>query len=400
MTKKIAALGMVLAASALAQPRFVVGACTHFGQGKGVLAANLSLIKQAGIGAIRDDMSWGAIEREKGQYAMPVAWDEFVNRAVAEGIQPLLIFAYGNRFYDNRDKPTSDEAIEAYARYAEFVARHFKGKVRMYEVWNEWDIKIGGTTPGTADAYAKLLKAVYPRIKKIDPEITVLGGCPTSGGIRKGWLDQMLANEVIGSLDAVSIHTYNFSEAGRGRTPEAWAEFVAKAADAVHKQPGGQSVPIYVTEMGWPTHTGKGGSTPEQSAAYLARMMLLGRTMPYLKGVWWYDFQDDGWRADDKENNFGLVRPDLTPKPSYDAMASISGLVSQAEFVGRLETASPEIWALKFRTPNGEETIAIWSEGAEAKTLSIRGRSLRRTVEAGEKPILVTGEDLELAAAR
>ena len=122
--------------------------------------------------------------------------------------------------------------------------------------------------------------------------------------------------------------------------------------------------------------------------------------MPYLKGVWWYDFQDDGWRADDKENNFGLVRPDLTPKPSYDAMASISGLVSQAEFVGRLETASPEIWALKFRTPNGEETIAIWSEGAEAKTLSIRGRSLRRTVEAGEKPILVTGEDLELAAAR
>lgn len=420
---RAAAAVLLLTAAATGQPRFVVGVCTHFQQGKGILAENLSLIRQAGAASIRDDISWGGIERQKGQYAMPAAWDEFVNRAVASGLQPLLVLDYGNRLYDNGDKPLSDEAIEAYARYAEFVVRHFQGKVRLYEVWNEWDIKIGGTTPGTAEAYAKLLKVVYPRLKKIDPTITVFGGCPTSGGIRRGWLDRMLASDVLNSLDAVSIHTYNFSEPGRGRTPEAWAEFVAAAAASVHKQPGGKDVPVYVTEMGWPTHTGKGSTPPEQSAAYLARMLLLARSMPYLKGAWWYDFQDDGWKPDDKENNFGMVRPDLTPKPSYYALASLAKLVFGGEFVAKLETQSPDLWALKFRMPDGTETLALWTEGAEPKSVVITttpqsrkpirmtevGRqSVERawgsrdqiTVMVGENPVLLTGEKLELASPR
>jgi hypothetical protein len=423
---KLVSATLFFAATAAAQPPFIVGVCTHFAQGKGILPANLSLIRQAGAGAIRDDFSWGAVERQKGQYAIPPAWDEFVNRTLDAHIEPLLIFAYGNRLYDNGNKPQSDEAIEAYTRYAEFVVRHFKGKVRMYEVWNEWDIKIGGTDPGTAEAYAKLLKAVYPRIKKIDPTITVLGGCPTSGGIRKGWLDRFLASDVLGSLDAVSIHTYNYSEPGRGRTPEAWAEFVAAAAASVHAAKGGKNVPLYVTEMGWPTHTGKAGTTPEQSAAYLARLFLLARTLPSLKGVWWYDFQDDGWKADDRENNFGTVRPDFTPKPSYYALKTIARLAAQAEFVARLETSSPDLWALKFRLPDGTDTLALWSEAPDAKPVEILTKAQRRTpvqieetgrpaverpwgtrnspdrigVIAGENPVLVTGRNLELAPPR
>ena len=429
----VAAWTALFAATLAAQPRFVVGVCTHFAQGKGILEANLSLVRQAGAGAIRDDMSWSAIERQQGQYAMPEAWDEFVNRALAAGIQPLLMLGYGNRLYDNHDKPRSDEAIEAYTRYAEFVVRHFKGRVRMYEVWNEWDISIGGTTPGTAEDYAKLLKAVYPRVKKIDPGITVLGGCPTSGGIKKGWLDRMLASDVLGSLDAVSIHTYNYSGQGRARTPEAWADFASAAAASVQRQSGGREVPIYVTEMGWPTHTGPRGTPPEQSAAYLARMFLLARTMPYLKGVWWYDFQDDGWKADYNENNFGLVRPDLTPKPSYYALAGISTLAARGEFVAKLQTQSPDLWALKFRMPDGKETLALWNEAPEAMPVVIATRARERTsvriVEAGrspverpwglrdwagkppaellpdrisvvvgENPVMVTGENLELIA--
>jgi hypothetical protein len=366
-----------------AQPTFVVGVCTHFSQGKGSLDANLSLIRQAGVGAIRDDISWGAVERVKGQYAMPAAYDEFVNHAVDAGLQPLLIFDYGNRFYDNGDKPLSADAVEGFARYAEFVVGHFKGKVRMYEVWNEWDIKIGGTSPGTAEDYAKLLKVVYPRIKKIDPEITVLGGCPTSGGIRKGWLERMLASDVLGSLDAVSIHTYNYSERERGRTPEAWAEFVAAAEASIRQHSGGRDVPLYVTEMGWPTHSGPRGTTPAQSAAYLARMFLLARTMPYLKGVWWYDFQDDGWKADYNEHNFGIVRPNLAAKASYYALAGIAKLVSEGQFVERVETPFPDVWALKFRELDGKETIALWNEGSEARTVG--------GITVGEHPILMSG---------
>jgi hypothetical protein len=90
-------------------------------------------------------------------------------------------------------------------------------------------------------------------------------------------------------------------------------------------------------------------------------MYLLSRTMPFMKGIWWYDFQDDGWRATYNENNFGVVRPDLTPKPSYFSLASIAGLVADAEFVSRVDTGDPDVYVLKFRPKKGAEVWAVWS---------------------------------------
>ena len=126
-----------------AEDAFVIGACTHFSQGKGILDRNLERIKQAGIASIRDEVGWGAVEREKGKLAMPEQFDSYVRRAAAQGVNVLLILDYGNRFYDDGDRPRSPEAIEGFCRYAEFVVRHFGKAVRLYEIWNEWDISIG-----------------------------------------------------------------------------------------------------------------------------------------------------------------------------------------------------------------------------------------------------------------
>ena len=62
---------------------FVVGACTHFSQGKGILDRNLDRIKQAGIASIRDEVGWGAVEREKGKLVMPEQFDTYVRRTAA-----------------------------------------------------------------------------------------------------------------------------------------------------------------------------------------------------------------------------------------------------------------------------------------------------------------------------
>ena len=84
-----------------------------------------------------------SVEREKGKLAMPEQFDTYVRKAAAEGLNVLLILDYANRFYDDGDRPRSPEAIEGFCRYAEFVVRHFGKDVRMYEIWNEWDIGIG-----------------------------------------------------------------------------------------------------------------------------------------------------------------------------------------------------------------------------------------------------------------
>jgi hypothetical protein len=361
---------------------FIVGVCTHFSQGKGYLPGNLDLIKQAGVRSIRDEAGWRAVEREKGRLVMPAYADEYVEQAVKLGLEPMIILDYGNTLYEGGDKVTTPEAIEAFVRYSEFMVMHFKGKVRHWEIWNEYDISIGSRSPGTADDYVRLIQAVYPRIKKVDPAIIVYGTAVTGGGVRNGWLERVMQLGGLKFMDVVSIHTYNYSNSGRERTPEAWAEWMQQVQSMLQKYSGGKPVPLYITEMGWPTQVDRRGTPPEVAAAYLGRMYLLARTMPWLNGIWWYDFQDDGWKYEYNENNFGLVRADLTPKPPYFALASVAPLVGRAEFAGRVETGDPNVWILKFREPGGQDVWAIWSSHPDdGWQVTLRGGRGALTVE-------------------
>jgi polysaccharide biosynthesis protein PslG len=183
--------------------------------------------------------------------------------------------------------------------------------------------------------------------------------------VRGGWLERMLELGGLKSCDAVSIHTYLYSRPGRGRSPETWAAWMEEVQRLLMKYSGGTEIPLYITEMGWPTHSGDRGMARDLSADYLARMFLLARTMPFLKGIWWYDFQDDGWRATYNEHNFGLVRADLTPKPSYHSFRSVAGLVSRSSSAERLMAHDPDLWVLKINTEGEPSSIALWSADDE-----------------------------------
>ena len=89
--------------------------------------------------------------------------------------------------------------------------------------------------------------------------------------------------------------------------------------------------------------------------------------MPNLRGIWWYDFQDDGWRPEYNENNFGMVRADLTAKPAYWVMKDIARFAERSEFVRQLDTSDAQIHALQFRQPDGKGALALWSEGGERR---------------------------------
>jgi len=133
----------------------------------------------------------------------------------------------------------------------------------------------------------------------------------------------------------------------------------------------GVDVPFYVTEMGWPNHAGSSGTEPELAASYLARLYLLARTSASFRGIWWYDFQDDGWRPEYNENNFGIVRPDLTPKPAYYVLADIADLIATAEFIDRLETEDEDLRVLRFKYKE-RDCWALWSSDDKSRQVILQ----------------------------
>ncbi len=371
------------AQTAAREGAFLVGACTHFSQGTGIVDLNLDSLRRAGIGSIRDEVSWGAVEREEGRLAMPERFDTYVRQAARKGVNVLLILDYANRFYDDGDRPRSPEAIEGFCNYAEFVVRHFGKDVRLYEIWNEWDIGIGLPEPyrkgGSAGDYVKLLQAVYPRMKAVDPGVTIMAGGCTSGGVNRGWLEEIAKLGALESCDAVSIHSYNYSAEFPERGPEACSAWMTGVQEMLRRYNDGRNVPFHVTEIGWPTHVTKHGTDPQLSASYLARLYLLARTSPSFEGLWWYDFQDDGWNPEYNEDNFGLVRPDLTPKPAYHVMADIAMVAAHGQYVERLSTNDEGLWVLRFRVER-DDYWALWSADDQDRQVILETESPARPV--------------------
>jgi hypothetical protein len=323
----------------------------------------MGLIHDAGISFLRDDIRWSQVEQTKNDYSMPEEYDHLVDEARRNGIQPLLILCYGNKFYDKGLYPTSPEAVEGFTRFAEYVVRHFKNRVRYYEVWNEWNVGTGLTDDifyGDPVPYVALLKKVYERLKPGHPDITIIGGVISGNGLRNGWMEGACKSGLLDYLDALSYHPYCYGAPGGERRPEPGLMKRIRQNDEILRRYRKRPMPVYLTEIGWPTYDGPYHSSPEDEARFLARSYLTVGTLPFVKGMWWYDFSDDGVDQSNPEANFGIVRHDLTPKPAYFAMRDICRLFAEAQYSGELD-ADPNIRIMKFSRISGETLWVVWS---------------------------------------
>jgi len=122
----------------------------------------------------------------------------------------------------------------------------------------------------------------------------------------------------------------------------------------------GKMVNLYLTEIGWPNHDAPGGATRGVSAEFLARTYLLAQSKPFVRGLWWYDWRDDGMLQTNCEYNYGIVAHDLTPKPAYFAMRDICTGLAGARFSDEV-TMNPEVRVLRFVKAPGTTVFAMWS---------------------------------------
>jgi hypothetical protein len=166
----------------------------------------------------------------------------------------------------------------------------------------------------------------------------------------------MIRRGIAGEKDLIAFHPY----CHRQHRPE--REYFLKDFGAKHRalaEKHGGARRFAITEAGWTTFDGTGtfwqvaGSYPKASYSGQADCIVRFYLAALAAGVEFacqYDFKDDGPRRDHTEHNFGLMFEDFSPKPSYAAVATLSRMVGQAEFIGRMESDPARYRVMRFKT--------------------------------------------------
>jgi len=337
---------------------FIIGVCSHDLHYRDSRSQGNQLMRDAGIESVRTDAHWAFLERNRNQLKVEPHWRTYLAGTEAQGLDSLFILGYGNRFHGDGEKPRSEPVRTAFNRYVAFVAQQFRGRIKHYEVWNEWDVE-NPTDPQFTEDYARLITDAAGIIRQHDPAAKVLAGAVTTKGIESGFALRLIEAGVMQSIDGISLHPYVHCR-GRGKnTPEAWIEWLAEV-DMELSRAAGQPVPLYLTEMAWPAHEGACGIDESLQAAYLARSFFLARTLPNVKGYWWYDFRNDGTDKREREHNFGLLRQNYVAKPAYQVLTAISPIVHDYPFLEHASESGNDTVLLRFG--NAEEQLLIaWS---------------------------------------
>lgn len=196
-------------------------------------------------------LQWQYVEREKGKLKVDERTDAAITEAVKNGLEVVMTLDKGNWLYTTpprmldrtRDlmetyssQPTtprgwqdvlSDEpaVFEGYLNYIRFMVRHFKDRVKIFEIWNEWN----PYDKEEGKRYAKVLRAAIKVVREEYPEAKILPASP-------GW---MISNDhaflralgeegLLSQVDVIGLHPfYNTSPTDPAMVsfPEEFASF-------------------------------------------------------------------------------------------------------------------------------------------------------------------------------
>ncbi len=181
-------------------------------------------VARIGVKKIRIQSGWARTEKNEGVYDF--SWlDEIVDNLLARGLQPWICLCYGNPLYTDLAKPVfgavgcppiaTERELQAWLAYVTATVTHFKGKISMYEIWNEpdcdysWRHCESETLDKKRDAveYGNFATATAIAVKNADPYALTIGFA--LAGIKNlEFVNRALATGLYRHLDLISFHAY------------------------------------------------------------------------------------------------------------------------------------------------------------------------------------------------
>lgn len=313
----------------------------------------IALAAAANVGWIKQQFPWQDIEiAAKGDFTdkrsseAKSAWDKY-DRIVGYAEQ------YGVQVVARIDKAPQWAGgvpgnAAAYYDFLEAVLRHYNGRIKYIQVWNEPNLSdewVPGQVPDPRQ-YTEFLRGAYQRIKQVDPSVFVISAPmaattepegSTRGMNELTYWQRMYEAGAQDAFDIVSANAYGLADPPDALpSPETLNFRRVELLRQIMEQNGDGGKQVWFNEYGWNANPGPPKLsdnetlkyrqvTKEQQAQYTVDGITYARqNWPWAGVVFIWYLRQDGQRIPDTDSQyyFALVNPDFSTNPVYDAVAA------------------------------------------------------------------------------
>jgi hypothetical protein len=305
-------------------------------------------------GGEADKVDWS-----KSEFSIDPGHDEFISGLADNSIQ----MTYNLTFWDLATWPggvgapcprfKTEEQIQHYLDYVRFIVRHFKDRIKYYEIWNEPD---NTACPQwiQAEDYIRLVRRTVPVIREEYPEARIQVGGTTglAGSDSQTYLFSIIESDIMPLVDVVSWHPFY------GDSPEhnagyyyAYPSIVQDIKDVAHAH--GFTGEFEADEMDWRPHSIPADpNSPSYGEIAYSKYWLRGILMNLGMDV-----------------TAGNLRiPHQSSNASF-AVRNLSSIMAGNEPISIpivLNSEATNVRSYAFALPNGDRLLALWSDGVAA----------------------------------
>lgn len=287
-------------------------------------------------------------------------------------------------FADGTDVAAPGKAINPNNPWARFVATavgRYKGRVRVWEMWNEPDFTLFWS--GSVADYARLLKVGFLAARSADPSATVLvGGMMywewTNRAGDHAWLrallDELARDPAAAAngyyFDAIPWHWYSRSSDVYDKVSSAKALLAARGVHGKRHWVNEMNAPACgepPANVSCSDQNYKGSATVDEQAAFvvqgLAYALAVGADRAFH-----FQYADDG-----NGEAFGLFRNDGSARPAYTAYGVAVAQLGGATGASRQTVGNVE--QIVVDRGGGARTTVLWARGPSAETALVAARA-------------------------
>jgi hypothetical protein len=346
------------------------------------------MLKQAGVRWLRGFYEWQTIQPQQGSWNFTLP-DRLLKDAQANGIHVTGMLAYFAPWAsaDGGTRRFPIKNIQFWQDYVAGMVGRYQSDIKYWEVWNEFNGSFAEN--GTPAMYAELVREASLAAKRVDPTAKI-GLSVANFDVR--FIDAAIKAGAGGHFDYVCVHPYEILERLSDKGEPVFLSMATTLRTMLKANHQPDDIPLWISEIGAPAPIRPADVLDKVQAAQLAKAYLLAVASGF-KRVFWFEARGPSYG---NGTDLGLIRSDMTPRPSYDALSLLTRtLGSEPRPAGWLDVGEGG-YGFLFDTQDGT-VLAAWSPGTRDIDLTFDG-DVQISTLAGDPLLLPAGKSYALTA--